>query len=147
VKEPIGEEYTQLINSALLYCDTFLFVIRPELGMSDLCKTLVNRLEPFLSQKTQESEWPGTKLSSGAADIYRFKLSRDSARILTEISDKLFAWVQPNLPEDLSFLRSSGEPWLVTISHEKDGYFNLSEEEMAAFSKMNSRLILRKSTQ
>jgi len=47
----------------------------------------------------------------------------------------LYDWVQPNRPEDLCFLRSDETPWLATIAHEKDAYFELSGEEKQRLTK------------
>lgn len=141
----MGDDYTRLIHISLIYCDSFLLVMRSSLGISDSCVVVMNRLSPYLLSKSQESEWPGTKLlDDEKATVYKYRLTRESAKILSEITDRLYLWIQPNLPEDLSLLRKNGEPWLVSISHEKDGYFRISTDEEQDLLKSNLGLLFKK---
>jgi hypothetical protein len=80
-------------------------------------------------EKCAQSEWPGTKLLDSTALVYYFDLNKDSAEHLSKASTDLYSWLLPNLPEDLCLIKDDGNPWLVTISHEKDAYLLLSEEE------------------
>jgi hypothetical protein len=63
--------------------------------------------------------------------------------VLIEASEGLFSWTQPELPEDLCLFRKDGEPWLVTIAHEKDGYLVLSPNESAALTESIPTLSLQ----
>lgn len=143
-EEPKGDVYRKLIQHSLGYCDSFQFVIRPTVDINESCKQLLNNLKPFLRGRTEESQWPGTQLVNGTAEIYRYNLTQASVIILAEVTDSLYAWLQPNLPEDLCFLRFEGKPWLVTITHEADGYLDLSTEERNLLAKKLPELVLKK---
>lgn len=144
-REPMGDDYRRLIHVSLIYCDSFLLVMRPSLAISDSCVAVMNCLSPYLLGKSEESEWPGTKLlDDEKATVYKYRLTRESAKILSEITDRLYLWIQPNLPEDLALLRKSGEPWLVSISHEKDGYLRISTDEEQDLLKSDSGLFFKK---
>jgi len=142
--EPKGEVYKDLIKGSLKYCDRFQLVIRSTINMEDTCRRALERLQPFLTKKTQQSEWPGTQLLSGTADVYYFHLTPESAVILTETAEGLYSWQQPELPEDLCLITPKGNPWLITISHEKDGYLKLSEVDKKSLTTLVPGLTLVK---
>jgi hypothetical protein len=48
--------------------------------------------------------------------------------ILKQVSNSLHGWVQPNLPEDLSFIKNH-TPWLIDTSHEYESYIENEDEE------------------
>ena len=60
----------------------------------------------------------------------------ETAKILGEAVEGLFDWIEPELPEDLCILRPDGSPWLVTISHEQDAYFQLSDKEKGELTEL-----------
>lgn len=129
LQEPRGNTYRRLIDYSLRYCHSFLLVVGPSIPINETGRRVLTSLEPFLLSQTESSEWPGTRLLDGVARVYRFTLSSESATILAQVADSLFSWVQPNLPEDLCLNRCDGSPFLVTISHEKDAYLQLTPEE------------------
>jgi hypothetical protein len=127
--EPREENYYRLLNLALEFCDRLLLVERSSIPLSLLGKEFAQRLNGFLIETMNGDEWPGTKLLDEKAVIRVFKFNLDSLEILKSFTCGLYDWVQPELLEDLCLLRSDGTPWLVSISHEKDGYFELTECE------------------
>ncbi len=135
VDEVKGESYFRMLHHALSYCDSFTLVIRHSVAVNATAEAALNRLEPYLIRREEKEEWPGTKLLDGTAQVSRFKLSPETASILAEVADGLFSWIQPNLSEDLCLFRKEGEPWLVSIAHEKDAYMVLSPEESAALTE------------
>lgn len=130
-----GEVYAQLLQHALSCCDSFLLVIRHTIDVNESAQSLLKRLEPFLIKREELSEWPGTQLFDDTAQVSRFQLSPATESVLIEVAEGLFSWTQPELPEDLCLFREDGEPWLVTIAHEKDGYLVLSPDESAALTE------------
>lgn len=130
-----GENYSQLLQQSLSYCSSFILVIRHSIGVNDSARDVLNRLKPFLIQRKERSEWPGTQLIDHTAQVRTFKLSPATATVLAETTRSLFSWTHPDLPEDLCLFREDGEPWLVTIAHEKDGYLILSPDERTALTK------------
>jgi hypothetical protein len=127
--EPGKSIYDQLIDYSLDYCTIFLLVTRHSISVSKSAKDVLDRLQSFLFYQQEEASWPGTELLEGTATVYRYRLTPESASILTDVADGLFSWTQPQLPEDLILIRDDGSPLLVSISHEKDGYLELSTEE------------------
>jgi hypothetical protein len=85
--------------------------------------------EPFLLSRTDESEWPGTRLFDETASVSKFLLRAETVKVLGMVAEGLFEWVQPNLPEDLCILRDDDSQWLVTIAHERDAYLELCDNE------------------
>lgn len=121
-----------MLQQSLSSCGSFILVVRHSIDVNDSAQAALNRLEPFLIQREERSEWPGTQLFDDTAEVSTFKLSPATATVLAETAESLFSWTQPELPEDLCLFREDGEPWLITITHEKDAYMVLSPDERAA---------------
>jgi hypothetical protein len=129
--EPSGMVLRAILEFGLEHQMIALLVVRSELGLSQSGETVLERLTPFLIDRREAEEWPGTKLHGGFARVSRFSLGRESASIICAATDHLYGWRQPDLPEDLCILRRNGDPWLITISHEEDCYFRMTSEEKA----------------
>jgi hypothetical protein len=127
--EPSGVSYRNLIDFAVSSCPLVLLVVRHEVELKEAGQWLLSSLQSFLESQVSSSYWPGTELLVDEANIFYFRLEIDSARLLKVATDHLYGWRQPNLPEDLCILREDREPWLVTISHEDDGFFSLTDWE------------------
>jgi hypothetical protein len=129
-EEPQGESYAGLITLGLQFADRILLVVRPNLGLADSATAVLERFRQWRVSSQAKTEWPGTKLYEGeTARVDEYSLAWESAEVLTHAADRLYAWVQPSLPEDLSLLRSDGEPWLMTIADEKEAFLFLTSEE------------------
>jgi hypothetical protein len=146
LEEPTGRLYNSLIQYAQQRCPTALLVVRHSLPLSEKGESVLKRLDVFLKDKVTSSEWPGTKLIGRTADVYHFAFGSECAAALRQITHALYNWKQPGLPEDLCFLRDDGEPLLVSIAHEREGYLLLSEHELEClpdtFPEINSILDL-----
>lgn len=131
-REPRGNLYRQILDYALPRCQSVLLVLRPSPALA-LCGSgieTMRRLEEFLIEQNEASEWPGTELLSGTkATVFKYKYVEACASILKEAANSLYSWKEPYLPEDLCFLRPDGEVFLASIAHERDGYFCVSDEE------------------
>jgi len=127
--EPTGMEYRAILDACIRHCSAGLLVERPSLGMSEQGKLVIEKIRPWIREEKHCSEWPGTKLYGHTALVRVFAFDRDSARVLQDSADSLYQWQQPALPEDLCLLRPDGDPWLVSISHERDAYMKISEDE------------------
>lgn len=128
-REPKGVLYRGLLGEALRYCDRFSLVQRSECIIDESAKALLLELAPHLRQERTVSEWPGTKLLGGTASLFEYELCEASAAILGRAADGLYDWCQPGKPEDLVLWRASDGPWLVSIAHERDAYFEISSTE------------------
>ncbi len=127
--EPAGNLYLDLVDYATSQCEIALLVVQSTLHLDPGGKWVLDQLAPFLNQKMESSEWPGTRLFGKTAWVYHYNLGPECAAVLKRTTGALFDWTQPKLPEDLCFLRGDGEPWLVSIAHERDAFLYLSEEE------------------
>lgn len=134
--EPKGETYRRILDLALHSCNQALLVLRDSGNINQHGTQLLKALEPFLFQKLPgTTQWPGTVLHysdlfpDNTATVYYFRFCPESARILKDSVEGLYSWRQPECPEDLCLLRQDGSPWLVSISHEEDSYFELTAQE------------------
>ena len=93
-----------------------------------------------MEHESKSSEWPGTKLLGGTALIRYYKWTEDCANIISNAVNGLYDLKQPDFPEDLCLIRGEGDPFLVTISHEKDAYLVLTPEEKEDIIKTISAL-------
>ena len=98
---------------------------------------LLIELRPFLISELEANEWPGTILLKDKALLRKFTLDNGSVAILKKYANSLYEWQQPNLLEDLCFYKLiDGEVWMATISHENDGYFEITENEFSIMLTM-----------
>ena len=128
-REPRGDLYRALLVEALRQCNRFSLVQRSECIVDESAKALLAELSPHLREERSASEWPGTKLLSDTAILREYELSEATLAILGSAAAGLYDWCQPRRPEDLTFWRASREPWLVTIAHERDAYFEVTPAE------------------
>lgn len=90
---------------------------------------VLEQLKPFLVSKSESSQWPGTELYDHTATVCTYRFDSACSSVLEKVAASLLSWLQPDLPEDLCLLRAGGEPFLVTIGHENDAYFNMTEKD------------------
>ena len=130
IREPRGRLYRGLLDFALEVCKSALLVVGKRMPLGVRGQAILSQLEPFLKHKTELSEWPGTQLLfGGTAWVFQYDFTPECAEILKWATSGLYRWLQPRLPEDLCLLRADGRPWLVSITHERDGYLDLTPDE------------------
>lgn len=127
--EPSNQDYYDLLDYASAECKYALVAIRDTIQLNSKGQEVLEKLSKYLYEEKQADEWPGTKLLNSQARIFQFHYVPGSAEILKGAVSSLYKWLQPDLPEDLCLLRADETPWLVTISHENDGYFVLIDQE------------------
>jgi hypothetical protein len=132
IGEPTGQLYTRIVGYAATVCDSAILVVQNTVALQATGKEVLELLEPNLKERNMRCEWPGTKLLDGAALVLQYWLTEACVEILKASSTGLYGWCQPELPEDLAFLRSDGAPWLVSTAHEREAYFCLEEDELLA---------------
>ena len=131
LREPTGSKYSNLLDYALKECRFFLLVTdRDNKQLNPSGKAVLNELAPFLYRMEMKSEWPGTVLYGDTVPIYIYYYVKESVSILKKSATRLYQWQRSDLPDDLCLLRPDESPWLVTIAHENDSYFELSENEI-----------------
>jgi hypothetical protein len=135
--EPRNTEYRQLIDVACLLGRQGLFVVQKS---SEATQKFIDAFSIYVNSIQERDEWPGTKLgerigfASGrgsGAKIYEFVLVNGSLELLKGTAEGLFEWLHPQLPEDLCFLDFEGRPWLTTISHERDAYLCVTQDQLS----------------
>lgn len=127
--DPKDDVYQDVIDKAFKYCDEFILVVRKDLFLSSQAKLVLRSLSNSLIEIREQFEWPGTILGGGEpAIVCYFKTDNHAKKILKEVSNSLHSWVQPDLPEDLSFMKGN-KLWLVNTSHESSSYFVTEEKE------------------
>lgn len=129
--EPRGELYRSLVNSALVRCDSFYFVLLEDQAYGEDAARLRSSLSQHLLSSDRVTEWPGTRLlGKTGATMERYALNDESAAVLSSAADGLYDWTAPYLPDDLGFLRPDGSTWLASVAHEKDAWLELDEADM-----------------
>ena len=141
--EPTGEEYYAIIELALIEASAILLVARNLHLMHRDGLKIMNVMDADLICESESMDWPGTKLHAGTASVKRYALNRHLADILIQSSNSIYGWVEPSLPEDLCFLRGDHDPWYISVTHEKAGFFILSEEERMRLLNKNPRLKIK----
>lgn len=120
--------YFALLDLCRSLASHFSLVLRDDLSVSRELLLVLQNLEPYLVKKEQTSSWPGTVLSDGHAEVYRFRVDTDSIDVLKRYSLSLFDWQQPLRPEDPAFYYEDGSVLVETITHEADAILYISEE-------------------
>ncbi len=88
------------------------------MDLNDNAKLVLKELEPYIQQINEKDKCPGTKLLGHTAVVHYYTLNNESKEILKKHAEGLYSWVQPDLPEDLSFLKQDGTSWLINTAHE-----------------------------
>lgn len=127
--EPGNQDYYGLLDFASTECKYALVAIRDTIQLNSKGQEFLEKLSKYLYEEKLAYEWPGTKLLNRQARIFLFHYVPASVEILKEAVSSLYKWRQPDFPEDLCLLRADETPWLVTISHESDGFFILLDQE------------------
>ena len=120
----VSIDYKKIIEN----CSMFSLVLREEVKLNSSGLDFVKRFDPFLIKIERISQWPGTILTDGLADVFYYRLTQDSLNLLDSL-ESLLILEAPFSLEDICFYIGN-EPFLVTISHEKDLYFHVNECEL-----------------
>jgi len=77
--EPTGHVYQALLGLSLQHCETFILVVGSEPLLERPRRDVLERLSPLVITRSEEQEWPGTKLIGGpTSTVWRFKLSDEA---------------------------------------------------------------------
>jgi hypothetical protein len=136
-KERLTEErYKKLLYCLIEEIPYFSLVVRETLELDIKGREVLNLLRPFLISEENVSEWPGTKLYNGTAKLRIFRFNNETVSIILDFSSNIFDWKQPFLPEDLCLLRDDKSALFISISHEKDFYFELTDIEYRILGRL-----------
>lgn len=130
-KEPIGQAYKDLVDFASTICTTFILVKRSQsfLEINSSCDEVLDEFESYKIISRSQNNWPGTILCGHNATVYYYLLNHKSKELLKKHAKGLFSWIHPALPEDLCFLKSDGNPWLISIAHEREAWVDTEKDE------------------
>jgi hypothetical protein len=123
--------YKDVLQLALSFCNEAIVVIhryKPLSQLNSSIDSMIARLQPFSLGISMSKSWPGGGSLIQECEIFRFVYCQDTIKILS-VEDDFFSWQHPRLPEDLCLFRPNGEPWLITIAHEKIVQVLVSEHE------------------
>jgi hypothetical protein len=129
IGEPQGILYKALIDYCSAHAQIVLLVLRETDWTETSAHAFLEQFRSILISQDLATEWPGTRLTSETATIFRYRVTPDLTDYLKTKVDRLYEWQQPERFEDLCFLRSDGTTLLATIAHENDAYLELSEKE------------------
>jgi hypothetical protein len=141
VKEPRGELYRNLIEAAANQTTSAYLIVRASIKLHPSGRAALERLASHASGSHMVRAWPGTTLlGSEQAQMTEYRMNGALAQLIGELADGLFDWQQPDLPEDIGFLRGDGSVWLATTTHEHDAYFELTPDEFGILNRLVPRL-------
>lgn len=126
---PKEKVYRDLIDLAFEVCNEFVLVVRSDMDTNTNINHVLEKLQPSLKQVKEQFEWPGTVyLGEKPALVYYYSTDDHAKETLKQVSNSLHDWVQPNLPEDLSFIKNN-KPWLINTSHECESHVLTEDRE------------------
>ena len=131
IQEPRGDVLRRLLLAAGDRAARVVLVIRDDADLNEGGRNLLASMEADLLQRDRGASWPGTTLLKEKATILNFVATEAVVKTLATSGVGLYAWQQPELPEDPGFVRSDGSPILATIAHENDAYLEVDDEELA----------------
>jgi hypothetical protein len=138
-----GQIYRDLLSFSAGYCDKFILVLRDTVGLNKNAIKAVKMLSPFLVSTSEKSSWGGTILLTGTATVNEYKFSNDSLELILALSNDLYDWVQPNLPEDLGLIRDDNSPFLSSVTHDLEAVLTLSSSEIDLLEKNIPKLEIK----
>lgn len=144
--QPTNISYFNLLDFLRAVSKKFMLVKRDQLKFDKNVELLFNELNPNLIKKEYSNKWPGTELlgKKNSAEIFYYKVNDDTIKILKKYSANLFDWLAPMLPEDIAFYREDGTTILWSITHEKEYWLDLYENEVQIIKQVFSNLQLEK---
>lgn len=133
--------YRKILDCCVQFCTKLVLVGRDHHSAdSEMLSTTLAKLKPFLEKEENATEWPGTELFDETGIVRTYIFDKEMVNRLGTINSRLYDWIAPDYPEDLSLLRKDGTPFFVSISHEKDCYFKISLEALDSIVKMDTTL-------
>ena len=121
-KEPVGLVYKSLLDFALRRCQSFSFVWRDQMEFERSASDFEVQIRSHLASEKRSNEWPGTWSASNENIVRRYHCEENSINKLARVNG-VYSWIAPQYPEDIVFYLPNGNPWFVSIAHEKTSWF------------------------
>ncbi|MEK6627408.1 MAG: hypothetical protein AABY53_02185 [Bdellovibrionota bacterium] len=138
-KDISGEDYFQLIDFLSIKSKKFCFIIRDD-QTSSLVEKFIESLKDSLIKTSKVSEWPGTKLIEGQVTQFEYNLTQQNIIKIKDVGG-LYNWIAPYFPEDVFFKNEFDQVLLGSISHEKDAWLELSENEILRENELINKIV------
>lgn len=124
-------EYGELIGSISIISSRMGFLIGSEfVRLAARARGVMNELSSHILLSEDVSAWPGSEILGGRTSRrYVYDVNPASIEIVTKAADGFSDWSNPDLPEDLHFLRNDNTTVLGNIAHEEDVWLELSDLE------------------
>jgi hypothetical protein len=134
--KPSGDLYELLIEALAPLAALVGMVIRSDkVQLGPQAQDLMRDLTPYLVHVDELSTWPGTVLlGEHRSKVYQYRLVPEVVTLILSSASSLYQWVNPDLPEDLHFLRADGSTVLGSVAQEEDSWIELEDLEFANWS-------------
>ena len=134
MSEPSGPLLTDILSWAMSFATQLGVVVHSgRVKLDQKAIAFFEAVDPYLLHSCEVNEWPGTRLIGARLGIVRiYALTPEFAEIFKNTGDALYMWVNPYLPEDPHLLRADGSVLLGTVTQERDGWMELSEDEFSS---------------
>jgi hypothetical protein len=115
-----GSLYIEFIRYAFATSKEVYFVVREDVQTGPNIAAVVETIVPHLISQQEVKEWPGTRLVGGhVAKLYTFVAADPVMRLFLSMTDHLYGWQQPDLPEDIGFRDREGKVVIESTIHEQ----------------------------
>lgn len=118
-----GLHYQSLISASENQGFRFSLTLRNDTTYEATALAILDKLNNGNLDVEDSNEWPGTTLLEGTARIYTGPVDAAARAILSGV-ESLFAWQNPDAPEDLAFY-SGDEVVFYATSHERTAWIDL----------------------
>jgi len=103
--------------------------------MTPSAQNALERLSRDEMGRKTVKQWPGTTLlGTRSATLIEYRCTDTLANGLLSLTDRLYGWLRPDLPEDLGFIRADGSVWMAATSHERFAFLDLSSDELTSLT-------------
>lgn len=129
----LGREWTRddYLTLLALGCSECAYFVLIERSWHETRPPIFEELAQDVVETTESVRWPGTQIfDRETANVWKIATSPRSKDVLAAAADSLWDWTGPSLPEDLSFLREDGRPYFISVTHEREAWFELNAHEL-----------------
>jgi hypothetical protein len=129
IEEPLEATYDCLLRGLAAFGTRGSLVLRDGEPVSEMTKGLLSFLAQCDLRRSRVSAWPGSQLLKSSAELLEFDY-RCAVPRLCELTDRLYGWLSPELPEDLAVYRADRRVCLISCAHERFSELAVTEAEM-----------------
>lgn len=137
-----GSNYIEFIEFACRHSQSFSLVVRDPEGKYNNYLPELATIEEFCISSTFTNTWPSCSMGS-TVEYKKYIINNQTKSFLISKADRLFDWLESELPEDLTFYNNDVF-WVVTTSHEDLCYIHAYNDEIENFLDSNKTFELRK---